>query len=457
VIDRSALPVPRLDSAFRFPGVERHRLENGLRLWTVEHRSVPVVALLLVFPNGSACDPPGSPGLAALTADLLDEGTRTRSALDLHEAISAIGGQFDTETGNDATLLTLVTLSRFLDEGLRLLCEVAFRPRFAADDFSRIRDLRCHRLAQMKDVPGALAERAFASHLFGQHPYAHLPIGTEDSLRALAPDDVHGFHARWYRPDQAVLVAVGDASHAEIARTVAGALGDIAAPDHDGARVVVPDTPPPIDGRPLVFVDRPGSTQSELRVGCVGVPRKTADHHALVVLNTVLGGQFVSRINSNLREEKGYTYGAHTSFDFRRGAGPFVAQASVQTDATAAALHEIFAELDAIRGSRPTTPQELDMAQAAITRGYPRNFQTAEQVARAVCQLALYDLPDGYFDEFADLVGKVDEPAVTAAARDRLDPARMLTIVVGDRAKAGDELAASGFDPVIIERPRETP
>jgi zinc protease len=460
VIDRSQLPVPRRDPPFRFPTVERRQLESGVRLWTVEHRTVPVVALLLVVPSGSSCDPPHAPGLAALTADLLDEGTEARSALELHEAISGIGGQFDTEAGADATLLTLVTLSRFLEEGLGLLGEVAFRPRFDAGDFGRIRDLRCHRLAQMKDVPGALAERAFSAHLYGQHPYAHLPIGTEGSLRALGRDDVAAFHGGWYRPGGVVLVAVGAASHDEIAAAAERAFRRLQVTgDGDGLRPgpVIPDSPPALDGRQLVIVDRPGASQSELRVGAVAVPRKTPDHHALVVLNTVLGGQFVSRINSNLREEKGYTYGARTSFDFRRGAGPFAVQASVQTDATSAALHEIFSELDGIRGRRPVTPEELELAHSAITRGYPRNFQTAEQIARAVCQLALYELPDEYFDEFAQIVAQVDEPAVTAAARARLDPSRMLTIVVGDRAKVEGELSADGFARIVVETPRETP
>jgi zinc protease len=457
VIDRARLPVPQLGQRFRFPAVERCRLANGLRLWTVEHRGTPVLALLLVFPSGSASDPAGSPGLAALTADLLDEGTESRTALALHDAVARIGGLLDTEAGPDATLLTLVTLSRFLDQGLELLCEIAFRPAFADQEFERIRDLRCHRLAQMKDVPGALAERAFAAHLFGTHPYGHLPIGSERSLRALAPGDVRAFHGARYRPREAVLIAVGDASHAEIAASAARVLGGLAPPGVDGHPTAPPDPPPPPPGRRVVLVDRPGAPQSELRVGWVAVPRNTPDYHALVVLNTILGGQFVSRINLNLREDKGYTYGARTGFDFRRGAGPFAVQASVQTDATRHALGEILAELEAIQDSRRATVEELDLAQAALTRGYPRNFQTAEQVARAVCQMALYELPERYFDDFVDMVGQVDEPAVTRAARARLQTGRMLTVVVGDRAQIAGELMSAGLGPVTVEVARETP
>jgi predicted Zn-dependent peptidase len=198
-----------------------------------------------------------------------------------------------------------------------------------------------------------------------------------------------------------------------------------------------PATPPDR----LALVHRHGSAQSELRIGHAAVTRSTPDYHALIVLNMVLGGQFVSRINLNLREDKGFTYGARTAFDFRRGRGPFVLQVSVQTDATVEAISESLAELAAIRGARPASAEELVLARAALTRGYPRGFETAEQVARAAAQLALYSLPDDYFSQFVPRVSAVDSSDVTRVAREHLDPARLVTVVVGDREKIGASLA----------------
>jgi predicted Zn-dependent peptidase len=200
----------------------------------------------------------------------------------------------------------------------------------------------------------------------------------------------------------------------------------------------MPAPPPPQDR--VALVHRPAAAQSELRIGHIGVSRATPDYHALLVLNMVLGGQFVSRINMNLREDKGYTYGARTSFDFRRGPGPFVLHASVQSEATVDAVLEALGELQAIRGARPVTQHELETARAALIRGYPRSFETAEQVSRGAAQLALYELPDDYFSTFMPRVLAVDEAAVTRAATRHIDPARLLTVIVGDREKVGPGL-----------------
>jgi predicted Zn-dependent peptidase len=187
-------------------------------------------------------------------------------------------------------------------------------------------------------------------------------------------------------------------------------------------------------------VHRPAAAQTELRIGHVALSRATPDYHAALVLNMVLGGQFVSRINMNLREEKGYTYGARTAFEFRRAPGPFVLQASVQSDATVDAAREALAEIRAIRGDRPVTREELELGRAALTRGYPRSFETADQIGRAAAQLALYDLPDDYFTTFVPKVLALDEDDVTRAAAEHLDPSRMLTVIVGDREKFGSSL-----------------
>jgi predicted Zn-dependent peptidase len=443
-VDRTRLPPLGPDPTFTFPDIRKRALPNGLRVWTVEHHDVPLVAILLILPVGAAADPHERPGLAAMTGDMLDEGCGSYSALDIHDALGRLGAQFDVEIGSDAMVLSLTTLTRFTKDGLGLIADIARRPRFEPREFERVRDLRLTRLLQLRDLAPAVADRAFARLVYKNHPYGHLPIGTEDALRTMTVDEVTAFHRRWFAPGRATVVAVGDALHDDLFEVVARTFADWAADGADVAQTIDPssDDPPSAVSERLALVDRPGSAQSELRIGHAGVPRNTPDYHALLVLNMILGGQFVSRINLNLREDKGYTYGARTSFEFRRGRGPFVFQASVQSDATAAAIREALGEVTAIRGSRPPTDDELGLARRALTRGYPRNFETAEQVARATAQLSLYGLPDDYFSQFVARVSAVDAAEVIRVANAHLDPARLVTVVVGDRDRIGPSLEA---------------
>jgi predicted Zn-dependent peptidase len=437
--DRSRLPLTGAPPSFNFPEIRRGTLDNGLNVWTIEHRAVPLVNALLLVRRGSSADPGDRGGLAAITGDLLDEGAGELDALGFHEALGRIGAQIDTEVGSDATLLGLSVLTRYAPRGFALLGDMILRPRLDVRDFERVRDLRLNRLVQIRDMPQALADRAFTELLYRQHPYGHLAIGSEDALRAMALDDVLAFREREYGPGGATVVAAGDASHDELASLVKGAFDPWrgAPPSGAGGAALLP---PPEPADRLAILHRPGAAQSELRMGHVSIARSAPDYLRLLVLNMVLGGQFVSRINMNLREKRGYTYGARTSFDARRGPGPFVLQASVQSDATADAIREAAKEIEDIRGPRPVVAEELDTGRAALTRGYARNFETAEQVARAATQAALHDLPDDYYSTFVPRVLAIDEAAVTSAAERHLHPERMLTVVVGDRDRIGASL-----------------
>ena len=446
--DRSRLPDLGPERPFTFPAIRRTSLANGLRVWTVEHRQVPLVSVLALVPAGASSDPPAHPGLAAITGDMLDEGCGDRSALDVHEALGRIGAQLDIDVGHDATVVGLTALERYLDAGLELMRDMLIRPRFEQREFDRVRDLRLNRLLQLKDMPPALADRAFAQLLYRNHPYGHLPIGTEGALRSLMIRDITSFHRRAFIPSRTTVIAVGDASHEALLGAVGRAFeGWTLEPSEP---IADPDAfPPPAPPRTrLAIVHRAGSAQSELRIGHVGLARRTPDYHSALVANMILGGQFVSRINMNLREDKGYTYGARTSFEFRRAPGPFVLHASVQHDATADALREALGEIRAIRGERPVTREELELGRASLTRGYPRNFETADQVARGAAQLALYDLPDDYFTTFVPAVLALTEQDVTAIAAKHIDPARLLTVVVGDRDKLTPSLKALGLGEV---------
>jgi len=446
-VDRSQLPALQATRPFPFPAIEKSTLPNGMRVWTVHHALMPLVAFTLLVRRGASSDPIGKDGLAAVTADMLDEGSGDRSAIEMHEALARLGAQFDTDIGSDATVASVTVLSRFSQRALELLSDIVVRPAIREHDFARVRQLRLHRLTQMRDMPGTVADRAFLKLLYGAHPYGHSPIGSEAALASMDVDDVRAFHQRAIRPTVSTLIAVGDCEHAAIVRLASEAFADWAGP---GEQEVGTEEPLP-NAAALNVVPRPNAPQSELRIGQVTVGRDTPDYHALVVANTILGGQFVSRINLNLREDKGLTYGARTAFEFRRLPGPFVLQVSVQTSGTARAIDEAIGEIAGIRGPRPVTVDELALGIAALTRGYARSFETGEQIGRAAMQLALYDLPDDYYEQFVPRIERVTSDDVSRVMERHLDPARLTTLIVGDLDLIGEDLGRLGFgEPVVL-------
>jgi zinc protease len=446
-VDRSRLPDVGPDPAFAFPEIVRHTLPNGLQVRTVEHASVPVVTFVLQVDGGSGADTSDTEGLAAIVADMVDEGTGALSAIDISDALARIGADYEVEVSPDVTVFSLTTLARFATRGASLLADLTTKPSLRETDFSRVRQLRLDRLKQLKDLPPAVAERAFLRLVYAQHPYGHVPIGSDEALRRIALDDVSTLHASMFRPSRTTLVVAGALPHDALLETASVAFGEWI---EDGAsRSLVQRAsaiePSEVSPPRLAIVPRDGAAQSELRIGHLSARRNTPDYPALLVMNALLGGQFVSRINLKLREEKAYTYGARTGFDWRRGLSPFILQASVHTASTADAVADVIGEIEGIRGSRPPTGDELTLAKASLTRGYPRNFETAQQVARSVAQLALYDLPDTYFAEFVPKVNAIGESDVTRVATRYLAPDKLSTLIVGDHSAIADSLATLGL------------
>ena len=442
-------PRPGASMAVRFPPIARHVLPNGLEVWSVARAATDVVTMLVVIARGTSDDPPGRHGLASLTGDLLDEGAGALDAIGLAEALARLGSQLEIDVGPDATTLTVTALGRRFAPSLALLADVLVRPRLAAADFARVRELRLNRLRQISQAPGTVADRTYVSALFGAHPYGHGAMGTTASLEAMSLEDARAFWTRLYAPSVATLIVGGSLALDEVMRAVEGSLGTWAAAEAPPAAAAVPSAPP--DPR-IFLVDRPGAPQAELRIGHVGPPRSTAAYHALVTLNALLGGQFISRINRSLREEKGITYGARTSFGFRRVAGTFACETSVQADRTALAVNEILNEFGAIRKEGAVLPPELARAKASLTRGYVRHFETEGQLVRAAAQLATYGLDDRTFDRFVPLVSAVTAADVQESAAAHVRPDDSSIIVVGDAASCLAPLEALGR-PVVATTP----
>ncbi|MEX0890846.1 MAG: pitrilysin family protein [Gemmatimonadota bacterium] len=449
-LDRTMAPDPGPAPTFTAPAVRRFTLANELQVMVVEQHELPVVDVQLVVRAGAAADLPPAAGRAALMADLLDEGTRTMSALELADAVDFLGASLQVYPGWDATTVALHVLKPHLEAALLLLGQVATEPAFPAEEFQRKREQRLNAIRQELDDPRALANTAFAAVVYGDaHPYGAPLGGTASSVAALTLDGVRAFYRERFHPENATLVVAGDVMAAEITPLLERALGG-------WERAAAPATELPAAPRPaptaIHIVDRPGAPQSELRVGLVGVPRTTEDYYALEVMNTVLGGAFTSRLNMRLREEKGWTYGAGSGFGYRLGPGPFQVATAVFTEVTDSTLTEIVRELRRIRDEL-VPEEELARARNYLALGYPRSFETTGGLAGNMAQLALYGLPADYHDRYVERILAVSAEDVWRVANAYLDPGRSAIVVAGDRARIEAGLRALRLGPVYVREP----
>ena len=425
------MPKPGADPRFELPKLERRTLSNGLEVLIVRHRELPVVDMSLVLKTGGTADPLNRGGLASLTAALLDEGTKTRTALDISNQLASIGASLGTGADWDMSAVNLLTLTKHLDRALEIYADVIINPSFPASELELQRNQRLASFLQRRDNADAIAGIAYASLLYGRnHPYGHPLVGDDASVRAITVDEIKKFYETYYRPNNSALIVVGDVDPDAITQKLEQAFAK-------WEKAVVPAIDVPIsqqrDRAGIYLVDKPDAAQSVIAIGQIGVARATPDYFSLIVMNTLLGGQFTSRVNMNLRESKGYTYGARTSFDFRRGAGPFAATAGVQTAVTKESVVEFLKELRGIRGEIPVTPAELEFSKQAIIRGYPRTFETPDQIANRLTPLVVYGLPDSYFNDFIPKIRAVTAEDVARVANKYLDPSKMAILVVGDR------------------------
>jgi zinc protease len=436
--DRFTPPRTGAPTPVTFPTIARTVLGNGLRVWSVAHAAIPVVTAVLLIDRGAADDPPHRPGLAGITADLTDEGAGGRDAIQLAEAFARFGLTLDVDVGPDVIAFGVTALSRVFAPALGLLADIVARPHLAAADLVRVRELRINRLRQLSQSAGTVADRAFLAAVFGAHPYGHGSLGTTASLEAVTLDDIRAYYARAFVPRAATLIVAGDVTHEAVVAAADAALASWTgpAPEAGPSGLVAPVEllGPEARTASILLVDRPGAPQSELRIGHTAPPRATPAYHELITLNAILGGDFSSRINRNLREAKGFTYGARTAFDLRRAGGSFVCQTSVQADATAPAIAEVLRECAAIRLDGAVEAVELMRAKASLTRGYVRNFETADELARGVFQLATYGLDDDTFDRFVPLIEAVTGSDVIDTARRFVRPDAFTIVVVGDAA-----------------------
>jgi len=438
-------PTPQLD----LPAIQKRALSNGLAVWLVESHEVPIVQVNVVVRAGAGDDPAGKFGTASLTAAMLDEGAGARSALEIADAVEFLGASLTATSSFDSSAVRLNVPVERLRDGLSVLADVTLRPTFPAMELERLRQERLTALLQARDDPASISPMAFARVVFGaMHRYGTGAVGTEATLKAFSTGDLAAFHAAYYQPANAILVVVGDITPATVLPELEKQFGGWKASAAPARRVPVPAAPQVARGG-IYIVDKPEAEQSQIRIGWVGVPRSTPDYFPLIVLNTILGGSFTSRLNQNLREEHGYAYGAGSSFDMRLSAGPFVAAAGVQTDKTAESVREFFNELTKIT-TEPIGADEIAKAKNYIALGFPSEFESSADLSRQLEELIVYQLPDDYFERYIANVQAVTADAVQKMAKTYIQPPRFAVVVVGDRKVIEQGIRALNLGPVTV-------
>jgi len=433
-------PPPALD----LPPIVTRKLDNGLSLMIVEQHELPVADFIMLVRTGGEADPSRLGGLASLTADMLDEGTTTRNALQIADQTAFLGADLSTSSGWDRSVVLLHTTTAQLDSSLALFADVVRRPAFPAADLARVSKERLTSLLQLEDYGPAIADRVFDKVVFGdRNPYGHALSGTRESVAGIARSDITRFYHTYYRPNNATLIVVGDVRPDDVERRARDLFGAWQGAD-------IPTTQygpvPPVRGRTIYLVDKPAAAQSSFRIGGVGVARSTPDYFAIEVMNTILGGSFTSRLNQNLRETHGYTYGAGSDFAMRREPGPFTAEAEVVAAKTDSALVQFMAELSAIRDTVPEA--ELTRAKQLLQLQLPGDFETTRSIASRLVPVAIYDLPLDFYNEYVGRIGAVDQADVLRVARQEIKPDSVDIVIVGDGKLVEPGLKALDIAPV---------
>jgi predicted Zn-dependent peptidase len=446
--DRSHPPATGAPPALKLPAIQKRQLSNSLPVWIVELHKVPVVQVNLVVLSGSGDDPAGKFGVANLTASLLLEGAGSRSALEIADAVDYLGADLVANAGSDGSAVRLHVPVARLADALPIMADVALRPTFPNDELRRLRAERLTNVLQARDDPETIGQLAFARVLYGTtHRYGTAQAGSAATIRAFTVDDVRSFYSAAYRPDNAALIVVGDVSADRVVPMLETHFGGWHAQGTSPQHATLPAAPAPT-ARQIYIIDKPGAPQSQIRIGAIGVPRSTPDFFPIQVMNTVLGGAFSSRLNLNLREKNGYTYGASSIFDMRMAPGPFVAAAGVQTDKTADALKEFFNELTAI--SQPIPAEELARAKHYVSLRFPSGFETTGDVSSRLEQALIYHLPDDYFATYVQRIEAVTVADAQRVAQKYIQPNRLAVVIAGDRAAIEPGIRALNVGTITI-------
>jgi zinc protease len=446
-------PLPAQAREYHFPRFSRHTLENGLRVIIAPVRKLPVVTVLTVIDAGANRDKNGTEGLAQLTAEMLREGTEKHNGIEILEGFERLGSSIEAGADWDSAMVSMTLLRDHLTTGLPLFAEVLRTPSFPSREVERLKAERLAERLQILSEPRGLADEAFSRFLYASGSRYAEPIGgTGKSISAITRENVIEFFGSFYVPTSATVIIVGDIDESEGLDLVRAALGQwhgAAAPTVESTAAETRAT-----GRALEIVDKADAAQSELRLGHAGIPRSHPDYFKVVIMNALLGGLFSSRINLNLRERHGYTYGASSYFDWRRTPGPFVISTAVQSEVSAEAIRETLIEIDGMRNEE-VPADELSLATNYLEGVFPIRYETTSAIASALANIVIFNLSEDFYDTYRDNIRAVTPKDVLVAAQAHVHPEKLLGVVVGDPAIVSKPLESLGLGPVSHRSPTD--
>jgi len=447
-LDRSKPPTPGPTPILRVPAWNRSTLSNGAELVVSEKHDLPLVSFTITFSGGyNQADPVARRGLADMTAAMMSEGTKTRDGEALAAALQLLGTTVAVRIAGETGTIAFQCIASKFPATLDIVADMLVNPSFPPAALERLRAQRLVALAQARDQPGAIASRVFPRLVYGDaHPYGQNV--TEASLKAITRDDVAAFHREYFGPGRALVTVVGDVNVAAATGSIEKALS---AWPRGGERPAFQYPAAPASHASTIYLaDKPGAAQSTFAIGTTGPPRSTPDYFALQVMNTILGGMFQSRLNANIREEKGYSYGVSSSFAYGKGPGAFRAGGDIVSAKSDAALVEFMKELRGIRGERPITDEELSTAKDALTQRLPGTFASAQSINAAIVSLWTQQLPDDYYQQYAARIAAVRREDVVRVARQYIDVDHLIIVIVGDRSTIEGPLRATRVAPIAI-------
>ncbi|MBS1954013.1 MAG: insulinase family protein [Cyanobacteria bacterium SZAS-4] len=435
-------PAPR---PFKLPTITSYKLDNGLQVQLIEDHRVPFLTVALGIKAGSALESRDKLGLAEMTADMLNEGTTSKKSKEIADETDFIGGGLKAVSDFDFTIVSGSALSKYSDRLVNLLSDIVFHPTFPEEELKLAKTNLTQALAMKRSEPDFLVEERFHKVLFGDHPYG-IVAPTPATIDKIARTDLQEFHDKHYLPNESTLVIVGDFDPAHLKQEIETKFGSSIWKSGTMPVVTLPSLPKQ-SGRKIYLVDRPGSVQSSIKIGNVGISKSDPDYFPTAVANQILGGAAHSRLFLNIREQKGYTYGAYSSVSAHRQPGPFAAEAEVRTEVTAPSLEEFLYELSRIRDVK-VTDKELKDAKTYIVGSFQLGLETQAGLAQRLLELKLYDLPDNYLETYSDKVMAVTPDQIRKVARKVIDTNNIVISVVGDASKIKQDLQY--FAPVEV-------
>ena len=451
-VDRSLKPSPEKQKKFNPPVTKRTKLGNGLNVLLVEKQELPIVTFGLLVGSGASTDPSNKPGLSALTSSMLQEGTTSHTSQEISSEFEFMGTQLNISVGRERTVFSTATIDRYFAKAMELISDIVKNPSFPPDEFDRIRKERLTSLRRLRDDSTALASRVAPGLIYGSDSaYGHPIGGTEESVGAFEIEDLIEYWKANYDPDSATLLVVGNVSLDDVKDITNKYFGDWNVKITDNQLEKPMESLYSHSANLIYLLDKPGAAQSIIRCGVLGPPRINANYSSLILLDSIFGGQFTSRLNMNLRQDKGYSYGYRSWIDWHKKSSLFGFGGAVETDVTGNALNETIKEARRIIADTPVSRNEFESAKAGLIREFPSLFETQGQILEGLAQIVSYDLPDDYYNHIIDEIASTSLEDVNRVAKEILSKDRLVTLLVGDRSVIEEQIKTLGWDICLLD------